>query len=568
MTNQRANHVIQSGPFQGKTVGEKRRIKRSQRTTTPNPAPLPPVQRRVGRRRRPRGPLQVYRPRTAPDAVRVLEGIVNDMAGMAIKPKEAVAFFNSIPGLTRAGRLYLLSLTHPNNEELRSFSGIPDSMPDELNPYVTIDDSQIITWDPTVFSVAPPEDVSVYNIHAFFPPIPEIQCIYFLSYVTLGTLQQSRVVVMRNPAFRTVTTHTVSAGNVLKTFPTFRDVGYAAHRRAGSGRTLIPICSALNNQGNIVAGQLPDLITWSDVDGAFTGPATLIGGTGYNFSSEITPTEEMQVFRHATMTLPSSTSLTQLDKKCMDGQYMAGTYLPLVPSEPIDVLKKKETIYSGASWGAITRSDTGVVVANTQFVSANSFLTINQMGPDNLLVDMEFAPGSALLQQITNPMVFYTPVYESGPAGSPVVRTPNYLHPSVSEPADMLTGFCYASGLSVQGGGIVSTASLKVRATDYNELFPVNTAPDVAVYRQEHPLRDQEALNIASHIVQVMAHALPASDNAFNGILGKIWNVIMKWVKPAAQVASALPIPYVQPAAAVLAGGIDTVNTLAEATQI
>jgi hypothetical protein len=252
----------------------------------------------------------------------------------------------------------------------------------------------------------------------------------------------------------------------------------------------------------------------------------------------------------------------------MDGQYKAGTYIPLVPSEPVDILRKRETIYAGASYGAITRSDTGAVVANTTFTAPNSFLTINRMGTDGLLTDMEFDSSSAYQQQVTSPMVMYTPVYESGTAGSPVVRGPTYLHPSVSEPADMLTGFCYISGLSVQASGVVSTASVKIRATDYNELYPVSTAPDVAVYRQEHVLRDQEALTIAAHIVQTMAHALPASDNAFNGVLGKIWNVIMKWVKPAAQVASVLPIPYVQPAAAVVSGGIDAIDTIANAGQI
>lgn len=563
--NRKSTHVIQSGPYKGKTIAEKRRIKRSQTSGTTN-QPMLQVRRGGSRRGRPRGPLQVLRPRSANNAAQILETLVQDMAGASLKPKDAVNFFNQIPGLTRAGRLYLLALTHPNNEELRSFAGIPDSMPDEFNPYVSIDDAYVITWDTTLFAAAIPEGVSVYNIHAFFPPIPEIECVYYLSYTHTGAVFRSRVAVVRAPGFRTQTNTTISAGNVLKSFATMRDVGYSTHRCAGSGRTLIAICSDLNNQGNVVAGQLPDLITWSDVEGELTGPASLVGGTASNIGADIAPTEEMQVFKHATLTLPKEDVLTQLDKKCMDGQYRDGVYLPIVPANPVDTLKKRDTIYSGSVWAPITRSTDGTAIANKTFACSNSFLTVNQTSSTNILADMEFAQSSSFLQQVTSPMDIYTPVIEGGVSGT--ILGPTYLHPSVSEPADMLTGFAYFSGLSIQGSGIVSTASVKIRYTSYHELYPINTAPDVAVYRMGHPLRDQEALNIAAHIVQVMAHALPAGDNAFNGILGKIWNVIMKWVKPVAQVASVLPIPYAGPIGTAVSGGIDAIDTIANAGMI
>lgn len=565
--HRKANHVIQSGPNTGKTVGEVRRLKRAARGGRQQQAVVQGLPQRIPRRRRPRGVVQLQGSKTQTGAIATLEAMVSEMAGASLKPKEATAFFNRIPGLSQEGRRYLLALTHPNNEELRSFQGIPDSMPDEFNPYVTIDDSTIISWDPSLFAETPPDTVNSYNILVMFPPIPEIECLYVLQYrLGSGALQDSRINVIRSPGFNKETDTTLASPTTVRVFNTFKDMGYASHRRAGSGRTIIPIASGLNNQGNIVAGQLPDLIGWSDVEGVFAQKGGAVGITDSGVSGQIDPTEEYTVFKHASLILPNVSDLTQLDKKCLDIPFKEGAYIPMVPSEPIDTLKKRVSVFSGESHTTLAKDKDGSTVPGYFFAAPNSFLTVHHRGTNGLLNAVNFSHGVSFTKN-TGSYGVLTPLMNMV-GNEEIIADGFHLHPSISEPADFLTGFAFISGLNVSAGSGVPTASIKIRATDYNELYPLSTEPAVAVYRMPHILRDENALRIATHVTQIMAHALPGCDNAFNGVLGKIWDVVKNVIRPMAGAAKFLPIPYAGAIGDIVREGVDFVDNIGNAGMI
>jgi len=551
-----ANHIIQSGPWAGKTIGEKRRIKRfalsnvaqtieGSISVLPRAAirqveQLPGGQApRTQRRRRLNNRSGVQFPSRG-------LGNMSDMQyslPTPLKPKVASAFYNEIPGLTKAGREYLLALTHPNNEELRSFSGIPDLMADELNAYTAVDDSQTITWDPSMFSTTPPSTVTTYGVYMLFPPFPEVECLYVLFYNNGGAVIFSNARVIRKPGFQTSRN-----GNGGQLFPTFKDIGYDNFRIGGSGRTLIPICSTLNDQGNVVAGQLPERITWSDAGGVFSQKNNVAD----TFLSEGTlePTGDTQVFKVGVLEVPDIVSLTQMDKKCMDGQFRDGAYLTMVPSEPVDVLQKKSSYFSGdSSSGLLKSTDASVAPGVLSFPNSSFSLII----AGNLI---PFTADSAY--NTSNPLRF-----------TPTLIDIQDFHPCVSEPGDMLTGFAIFSALSIQQpSSNVSTAAIKIRMTENLELFPGADSSNVSVYRAPHPLHDRKALNLAADIAQIMPHALPASDNAFNGILGKIWDVVYKVLKPASSFVKYLPLPGSAIAGDLIGGGLDAIEGIANASTI
>lgn len=559
----KASHVIQSGPWAGKTVGEKRRIKRFgtsivEREVVGPVSVLPKAvynaietlpggqipQQRRGRNKQ-RGRLARL-PRGMSN-LSLSDSDMNYQLPRSLPVKEASAFFNSIPGLTKAGRMFLLAMTHPNNEELRSFEGIPDLMADEFNPYVSVDDSVVITWNPNLF-VTPPSDQTTYGMLLIFPPILEIECVYVLFIRnSSGNAVFSMAQVVRKPGFTTATSTPVVAGTI---YPTFKDIGYDAARRAGSGRTIIPICSALNNQGNIVAGQLPDIVTWTDVAGVLE--RKIATGDTYVTLAQITPAAgDDEVFHGACIDVPNIASLTQIDKKCMDGEFRNGAYLTMRPSEPVDVLKRKQTVFSGDAHVTAIKS-TDASATSVRLACPNSFMRLRIDGQEIMFTSgSRYSTSGSTLQ-------------------TPLPLTPaEYMHASISQPVDMLTGFCLIDGLSIQGAASsVSTASVKIRSTDYDELFPNSTSPSVAVYRQPHPLRDMHAMDMAASVAQVMPHALPAADNAFNGILGKIWNVIYKFGKPLAKVGKYLPIPGAATIGGLAEDALDAVNAIGDASMI
>jgi len=549
---QKSSHVIQAGPWAGKTVGEKRRIKRFELANVERPiaGPLSILPRAAIARAEatPGGIPQNQRPKRRR---RILQSGLGDMSVLrdslptVLKPKMASQFFNQIPGLSKEGRLFLLAMTHPNNEELRTFDGIPDLMADEFNPYVGIDDSQVVTWDPTMFATAPPASVTTYGIYMLFPPFPEVECVYLLYYSTGTSIVYSRARVIRKPGFATPRGGNLTGSTI---YQTYKDIGYDNYRRAGSGRTLIPICSTLNDQGNVVAGQLPEKVVWSDLAGNYSQQ---LGTQSYLSEGTITPTGDTQVFKVGVLEVPDVVSLTQIDKKCMDGQYRDGVYMPLVPSEPVDKLQKKESYFSGDGAKVLLKSTDGSVdgAQIVAFPNTGFYLILN-----GSLVDMM---GNS---------AYHPP--------STTTHAPNLLgiqaiHPSVSQPADMLTGFAIFSALSIQqASSNVSTAAIKIRLTDYDEMYPGSETSTVAVYRKEHPLHDRMALNLAADIAQVMPHALPACDNAFNGILGKIWNVIYKFVKPVVGAAKYLPLPYAGAVSGLATDAMDAVEAIGNASTI
>jgi hypothetical protein len=278
----------------------------------------------------------------------------------------------------------------------------------------------------------------------------------------------------------------------------------------------------------------------------------VVSTDGFVSVAQITPAVgDDEVFHGATLEIPNLTALTQIDKKCMDGQYRNGAYLTMRPSEPVDVLKRKSTVYSGDAHVVAAKSSDGTPTGVT-LACPNSFLRVILDGDQQ-----QFVTASKYATTTTTTV-------------GPLPLTPlEYMHPSVSQPLDMLTGYVLIDGLSIQAAASsVSTASVKIRATDYDELYPNSTSPSVAVYRKDHPLRDMHAMTMAASIAQVMPHALPADDNAFNGILGKIWNVIYKFGKPLAKVAQYLPIPGAGLVGGLAGDALDVIEGVGNASMI
>jgi len=447
--------------------------------------------------------------------------------------RHSTNFYNNIPGISKSGRAFLLALTHPNCETGVEFDGIVDSMPDEVNPFTAKDDSLTIGYSDFAWSSAP-TNPNTCSIEIYTPPIPEIQCI---ARCRAGG-KTSFLRVFRNPGF-TKTAHGVpgTGGVSFNSYNTYHTEGYDTLRCAGSGLTIIPIASGLNDGGNLVWGQLPGLVRVDKLTPQYAGE---------DATNNIAVSENsIETVSQIEFTLPQVGSLTQLDKKSADGMFKEGAYIVHVPTEPMMTLKKQPLLRSGYDARAVVKQGSATPIGQIQYPF--SYLVCNDANNPDDETFAAFDDRDAFSGTMT-----LTGNVPQGPL----------MAPNISGPYDMLTGFVYASGLSTGNASGLPEARMKVRRTLYYELYPDNVSSNLAVYRTLHPEFDFNALKLAALISQRMPHALLGSDNAFSGVLGKIWDVIFKVGKPLTAVGSM--IPQTAGVSRVASGVLDGINNFSQ----
>jgi len=529
------SHVIQSGPNKGLTVGQVKARKRASKSGAATvDAPQGSKQQRKQLTRLDRLERKLAK-------LGVTE--TQRLGGKYLLPKkllgkDALAFYEQFPGLTEAGRHFLVALTHPNNETGCAFVGIPDALPDELNPFVFQNDVLSLSYTDFSFTetfTAPPE----FTLLLLFPPIPEIECVA-LAYASVGaTTHRSRARVFRKPGVDVATTVDVGT-NKVNQFPTLGSLGYDTARCAGSGRTLIPICSDLNNAGNMVWGQLPGIIHTEMVT-----PVPYVDTDNVATQFQDYLQQDVHIY---TMEVPDLTQLKQIDKKSADGQFKDGAYIVHVPSENLMNLPRRITHMNEIFSVPVHKSGSATPAGNVPITE--SLFTLSDSTTEQLIhIDSRDNFGQ------TN--TAFTNMNQAQNLPSVINSVPN-----VSQPCDMLTGFAVIKGLNTGIAGVATPAGVNIRTKDYYELYPHSYSSSVATYRQQHALYDYGALLLASAIAQRMPHALPGSDNAFSGVLGKIWDVIKGIGGPLTTILGF--IPQTRGIGAAMNMGLQTVDTISK----
>lgn len=538
MTRHNAAHVLLSGPFAGRTVAEKRNIKRRiyggplveqlQVAGAPLAQPLPRVRRRRFRRRGVNGnvPQLVGQMERLGIADRIdysnprdRQHILNFATEqMAIKDNRKVVSGVSrysglsdlisrggIPntsemrmlGSTEAGRRWALAALNPCGEGVQE-ACMTDTFSQAVNDYVNKLETEIF-YDSGMFTTAPGASPT-WSCQIWAPPIPEIAYCYRIRNDQANVWSNTKVV-----------RHVPNASRYNGMFLCLSDNGYSQYRIVGKGLNMELNAARLNDQGRVVSGQINPFSEVKDL-------------TPYNSGVVGNPNNQILASRSIQYMIPSDEqTLVQLSSNPWEAEARCGAYAPLKFVNPLMGYQFHRT--GNDKRGLYT---TGTPAVTHEF--PQSFL-VGDYG--NTTADED----SYNMQFTTDSYTGWTNLPDNFPSSS-------NMHPGVSDPCDITTTVTFFIGMSL--GGTATNpglaATIRVKSRQYIEAYSAVASP-TNVYSHPPPLWDEEAVRAVVRVQQEQPDAYPSSYNDFGSIMGKIFGILRKFSQPFRAVAPYIPIP-------------------------
>jgi len=398
----------------------------------------------------------------------------------------------------------------PDNMGIPDSSGAPVATP-------TYRGEITLAYDTSMFDTAPTTP-SLYDIEAYFPPIPEIALVYRIRDVGTNTWSNTRVIRQDGfPLNYSITGGVVGSDIIVG--QTLKSVGYGKVRISGAGRNFELDAPDIANQGRMTLGQVEAVMEVISSDAYAGGPSP-----GFY----VQPQDSVQ---YCALRLPdTSRFLVNGCPNVYQAEAKLGAYAPRKFTGALAAQQYKTT---GGGGGIVSALDG----TSTFCATPDTFMAVYY--GDSPITESE---GASSAKFTNDSSLFGVMSGATGVTGA--LHTANgwlasHVHPAITMPVDMLTPVVFIEGLSVGVGSQVG-ASVRVKSRDYLECISTG-AGAIAPFVHRSPVLDQRAIDVVCTIGQMGADAYPSSYNDFGDMLRAIWNGVRTVATPLLGLTSAIP---------------------------